>query len=343
MSERGKQFYFDELPKIIKTRFEAFDSRVIETLHSPLIDEIEQNLQGCQNAVERDSYIFSLITPFAKLSSIIHPIAEIDNLKKRISDIEKDIEYWNKENPDEQLKGMAVAATGTPREQLEACREEIDRLNWQVERKEEVSNKFVNLICGNILEDGTVEDCLCAMLGIMGTYSDRLFAMLIQHGIDIRTYQKKAGIYLKQDWLITDIYFHVGSMELAQYYLDHLPTATINDEQPQLNQDKQPATAQPDTGKKKGRPTKTFKDLMLNDEGGEHLKKIHNLMNGKSGKDAGLIMLACIKKGWITKPTRAQVTKEFGNIGSKQGFLKYLTNEYSFTNDELEGVMNSLN
>ena len=82
---------------------------------------------------------------------------------------------------------------------------------------------------------------------------------------------------------------------------------------------------------------------MLNDEGGEHLKKIHALMNGKSGKDAGLIMLACIKKGWITKPTHAQVTKEFGDIGSKQGFSKYLTNESYFTKDELEGAMNSLN
>lgn len=116
-----------------------------------------------------------------------------------------------------------------------------------------------------------------------------------------------------------------------------------NDEQPPLNPDKQPAPAQPDSGKKKGRPTKPFKDLMLNDEGGEHLKKIHALMNGKSGKDAGLIMLACIKKGWITKPTHAQVTKEFGDIGSKQGFSKYLTNESYFTKDELEGAMNSLN
>lgn len=116
-----------------------------------------------------------------------------------------------------------------------------------------------------------------------------------------------------------------------------------SDEQPPLNPDEQPAPAQPDSGKKKGRPTKPFKDLMLNDEGGEHLKKIHALMNGKSGKDAGLIMLACIKKGWITKPTHTQVTKEFGDIGSKQGFSKYLTNESYFTKDELEGAMNSLN
>ena len=102
-----------------------------------------------------------------------------------------------------------------------------------------------------------------------------------------------------------------------------------------------PLTAQHNSGRRKGRPTKPFKAIMLNDEDGEHLKKIHAMMDGKSGKDAALIMLACIKKGWITKPTHAQVTNEFGDIGTKQNFAAYL-NPNKYTNEELEGAINSL-
>lgn len=248
LSKKWEQFYFVELPKTIKAGFEAFDSRVIETPHSPMIDEIEQNLQGCPNDVERDKYIFSLITPFARLSGIINPIAEIDRLKARISDDEKAIEYWSKENPDEQLKNTAGEAAGTPKEQIEACKAEIDRLTWQVERTREIGNNFILLLCSSQInelwtEKETVEHYLSAMLGAMEMYSNRLFAMLIQHGIDLKEYQRKAGVYLKRNWNITDVAFYVGSMELAKYYIDKLPTAMLNDEQAafaQQSNDEQP-------------------------------------------------------------------------------------------------------
>ena len=249
LSKKWEQFYFVELPKTIKAGFEAFDSRVVETPHSPLIDEIEQNLQDCPNDVERDKYIFSLITPFARLSGIINPIAEIDRLKARISDDEKAIEYWSKENPDEQLKNTAGEVAGTPKEQIEACKAEIDRLTWQVERTREIGNNFILLLCSSQInelwtEKETVEHYLSAMLGAMEMYSNRLFAMLIQHGIDLKEYQRKAGVYLKRNWNITDVAFYVGSMELAKYYLDNLPTAMLNDEQPTIKTI--PLTAQQD-------------------------------------------------------------------------------------------------
>ena len=333
LSKKWEQFYFVELPKTIKAGFEAFDSRVIETPHSPLIDEIERNLQGCPNDVERDKYIFSLITPFARLSGIINPIAEIDRLKARISDDEKAIEYWSKENPDEQLKNTAGEAAGTPKEQIEACKAEIDRLTWQVERTREIGNNFILLLCSSQInelwtEKETVEHYLSAMLGAMEMYSNRLFAMLIQHGIDLKEYQRKAGVYLKRNWNITDVAFYVGSMELAKYYIDKLPTAMLNDEQ---------------NTNKRGRPTKPFKDLMLNDEQGEHLLKMHRVSSGKKGKDFVLIIVACMKIGWITKPTYTQAKNEFGDIGSKQIYSKYLSNQYAFTQTEIEGAINSLN
>lgn len=91
----------------------------------------------------------------------------------------------------------------------------------------------------------------------------------------------------------------------------------------------------------RGRPKETLKDKMINDADGSKLQKVHTIMDGKTGKDAALIVLACIKKGWMTKPTFTQVTEEFGDIGTQQNFTKYLYEKW-FTKDEIEGAINSL-
>lgn len=91
----------------------------------------------------------------------------------------------------------------------------------------------------------------------------------------------------------------------------------------------------------RGRPKETLKDKMINDADGSKLKKVHTVMNGRKGKDAALIVLACIKIGWMQKPTFKQLTDEFGNIGKQQGVTKYLQ-ECHFTKDEIEGAINSL-
>ena len=108
---------------------------------------------------------------------------------------------------------------------------------------------------------------------------------------------------------------------------------------PQTKYSKQQQKSQPARGK--GRPKETLKDKMINDADGSKLQKMHTVMNGKKGKDAALIILACIKKGWMPKPTFTQVAEEFGDIGTQQGFTKYL-NENQFTKDEIEGAINSL-
>ncbi|WP_276908971.1 hypothetical protein [Hallella colorans] len=97
--------------------------------------------------------------------------------------------------------------------------------------------------------------------------------------------------------------------------------------------------AKPTRGK--GRPKETLKDKMIDDANGEKLQKMHSKMNGKKGKDATLIVLACIKNGWLTRPTYTQVKNEFGDIGSKTGYNRYL-NENMFTDKEIEGAINSL-
>lgn len=93
--------------------------------------------------------------------------------------------------------------------------------------------------------------------------------------------------------------------------------------------------------RRKGRPKKTFADMMIDDTDGGKLRKIHAVMKGKKGKEAALVILAAIMKGWLHKPTYPQVEGEFGYIGAQQGFTAYL-HEEKFTKDEIEGIIKSL-
>ena len=81
---------------------------------------------------------------------------------------------------------------------------------------------------------------------------------------------------------------------------------------------------------------------MRDDPNGEKLQKLHQLMTNKKGKGAALVILAAMKKGWIDKPTFSQVTDEFGDIGAQQGFTGYLNTLSRYTEEEIEGAINSL-
>ena len=107
--------------------------------------------------------------------------------------------------------------------------------------------------------------------------------------------------------------------------------------QPEAKESKQPKQAKP----KRGRPVKTLADIMLNDDAGEKLKKLHTLVDGKKGKDLALIILACVKQGYMTKPTYQQLANEFGDIGSRQAYTNY-SNEIKFTKSELGGAIKAV-
>ncbi|MBR3389107.1 MAG: hypothetical protein IKG83_01140 [Prevotella sp.] len=103
----------------------------------------------------------------------------------------------------------------------------------------------------------------------------------------------------------------------------------------------EPQRENPKPTRGRGRPKETFKDKMIDDTDGRKLQRVHVKTNGKKGKDFSLIILACIKKGWLVRPTYTQAKNEFGDIGTKTGYNKYL-NDYMFTEEELEGAINSL-
>ena len=64
---------------------------------------------------------------------------------------------------------------------------------------------------------------------------------------------------------------------------------------------------------KRGRPQKEFEDFF--NEPGEAaiiIPTLTRLLNGKSGKDAARIVVACCEGGWMHEPTPASIKREFG-------------------------------
>lgn len=107
--------------------------------------------------------------------------------------------------------------------------------------------------------------------------------------------------------------------------------------QPEAKESKQPKQPKP----KRGRPVKPLADVMLNDNTGEKLKKLHTLIDGKKGKSLALIIMACVKQGYMTKPTYQQLANEFGDIGSRQAYTNY-SDENRFTASEIGGAVKAV-
>ena len=84
---------------------------------------------------------------------------------------------------------------------------------------------------------------------------------------------------------------------------------------------------------KRGRRSKPFKDYLQNDDGSK-LQTLHDVM---SGKEVALVIKVAIQIGWITKPTYKAVADEFGNIGNRSNYNKYINGD-KFTSDEIVGI-----
>lgn len=351
--EKWDKYYKETLPKEILEATEAFDDSVIMCMDSPLMDEIEANINDCQTETQRERYLFSLLKPFGEKPSgcgfarVYEPTAELNQLKKAIRDCEKTRAFWQTLPEDEQLKNVNGEYSGTPKEKIEACNSLCKHYQEQIDWVLYVNRQFIDLTCTDKDKMGSVERCLGAFVEVENMFANRLDALLLTYGIDLLRLQRESGVYLKDYRLITDVDSYIGSMELAQRYIDALPKEPqpeqVNDRKTtdaqSLNPEPQQRNPKPTRGR--GRPKETFKDKMIDDADGYKLQKVHTKINGKKGKDATLIILACIKKGWLTKPTYTQVKNEFGDIGSKTGYNRYL-NDNMFTKEELDGAINSL-
>lgn len=202
--------------------------------------------------------------------------------------------------------------------------------------RDEFSNKenlFIEELNKNILEesDELNREALLSVFGVIGRITPTR-KMLVDVGLI-------AEAALLDD-LLRIAYFVerlqsedvLGYSDIAQYreYLNRTDIAHTPKEQ------------HSQSSKRRGRPKEPLSSNMIDDANGRKLNKIRTLMNGKRGKEAALVILACIEKGWMHKPTHRQVLDEFGDVGTQQGFTNYLNNPSKFTQEEKDGAINSL-
>ena len=90
----------------------------------------------------------------------------------------------------------------------------------------------------------------------------------------------------------------------------------------------------------KGIKDVSFKDCLLVDDKDELLKLLHNLIDGKKGKFVAKVIKVCCDNGLMEKPTFTQVMDEFGDIGNKSGYNKYVA--YRFDSDEKKPIVEAL-
>lgn len=349
--DKFDNFYKEILPKDILEKTEAFNDKVIMNMDSPLMDEIEANLNECKTEVERERYLLSLLKPFGDIPSgcgiarIYHPKVEIKRLESEIVDFERDKAFWQKREEDELVEDVNGKSAGTSKEQIEACNSMIEGRKEQIDWVLYVNRRFCELTGkfedgARWMQKGTVEHCLSAFIRIMSVFADRLDALLLTYGIDLMKLQEISGLYLKSHRLITDIDVYVGSRDLAQKYIDDLSKL---DGQQQPENNREIADEKSLSGKqekkeilKRGRRSKPFKDYLQNDDGSK-LQTLHDVMSGKGGKEVALVIKVAIQIGWITKPTYKAVADEFGDIGNRSNYNKYINGD-KFTSDEIVGI-----
>ena len=351
------QHHYDiTLPQEIKKRTEDFNDSVICYTDSPLMDEIANNIDSLIGK-ERDRYIFSLLKPFKEFSDNINPKAIIQQLRGEvdgilgIKDYEKDLAMWESMPQNEQLKDINGEPAGTPKEQADACREAIENLKYRIKRTYYVADRYREILneISYKKECGTVEKCLDRFWHIITLFANRLDALLLERGINLLWYQQESGIYLKWHRQIQDVEFYIGSHELARKYIDEALPKLDSQQQTESSQQAQAlSSTQADktefhnkVPKCKGRPKGTLKDKMICENAANMLPKLHQLMNGRKGKEAALIITACIKAGIMTKPTFRQVSDEFGYIGNRSGYNKNM-GERPFTDMEIEAIIKKL-
>jgi hypothetical protein len=237
-------YYSEVLPKQVQEQTEAFDFSTVDSGRvSPIIAEIDKDLRGIAGG-DRERYLFSLLTPFAGLAKIYNPTAEINRLQTAIEGLESNRTIWESQPQDKPLFNINGEPAASPKEQAEACSGMIERYRGSIERLNYINRRFCDVLDNS--ERGTIEYFCNVWVSAAIQFANRLDALLLTRGIDLLQLQDLSGIYLKDRREITDVDFYIGSVELAQYYINALPprrpSSTLAEGKPAAS------TAQPQQG-----------------------------------------------------------------------------------------------
>lgn len=325
LDEKWQNYYNVVLPKKILDGTESFDDTVIRYLDSPLIDEIENNLNECQTDTQKERYLFSLLKPFNKLCSTYDPIAKIKRLQAAIEKCNQDKAFWENNSDCKDNTGHQIDTEG----QIRACIDMGIRYQDEIERLNYISHQFYKITGQQINTRGTVESCLESFRSLVWLFANRLDALLLTYNIDLMKLQEDCGIYLKSYRVITDVDYYIGSIELAQKYIEALPKREYVIDGSKSNET---VTDKPQEG------VTDFKDILNHNNKETLMLKLHELLDNAEKRDFAFAIHALILLGYI-KGRSAKLYRlmrdEFGDIGSDSNLNKALIGLEKVKEDDL--------
>lgn len=298
-----------KLEELIIKKTRGFDDCVLYGYNSPLLEEIADNLASYQEPKERSRYIFELLKPFKEYGAIMHPVEEV---KDREEDVRR-----------------------------ETDKEVIAFIQKQINGYKERQKKCNEVLSGEHLKE-SVGSCFCALYGVVVTFANMLDAKLLEMGLNLLWYQKEMGIYIKTCRSVADIADYIGSPKMALKLIEEVEPKEEVKQIEELQTVPKELCAVAKSNRPKGKPNETFKDRLMDGVEGKRLKKLHSLIDGRIGKGVALVILMATEKGWmINKPTFTQVREEFGDIGDRSGYYKYMKTE-CYSDVEKKGVLSLL-
>lgn len=329
---RSWKDYYDSIPAKVTERTKDFDNAAwpinIKDEYR-IAQEISDNLDELV-ADKRERYIIQILEVFEDWAKAFTPCAQIQTMEQAIQrhsayDFHSESDYIK---AIEQIRGLH------------------DRLLEVMDNKKygEIANHFEHWYRAYYF------------------FCDMLAAELAKHNINILEIQNKRGIWLveKLDVFRVQSYFgYDGNYNYANSLLNSLPTTdstrhliTVEDNgtirnrasdiTPTLIDTTVENAVEPPikTPSKRGRRNLNFSDFLIGDEvlKSETLKILHKLIDGHKGKDVAFAIRACMSIGLLRHPTFKAVESEFGDIGNRSGFNKYLNNERAFTSESLANI-----
>ncbi len=318
--------------------------QIRETLELSIDDslyaEIAANLEECKSDEEKERYVGSLIKPFKHYSDICLPLAQVDRLKYKIEKIESCVADIVDLPADEMLVSTSDYTTPvmTVSEQLAQYDKDKTEAEIEIESIKKRTQKFWHIICdSNTPNHSHISECIFAFF----SYYSRLDALLLTHYVDLMELQKDYGVYFVEERIMSCVASHIGSVGLTQKYIEEINRRKA---QPVICESTLIKNTEP-ASKRKGRPTQPLRSCLLcdDDKKDDILKLLHQLIDGKKGKNVVLIVIAAQKAGLVTKITYRQASEEFGEIGNEQGYNKYIRDKASeFTEEEITPIYQRL-
>lgn len=331
----------------IKERTEAFDETAWPMGLGdsfPLAEEITANLDSSTTDKQRENYIIDILEIYKDWAAIFSPIAEINKMKQAIELSQNDDEF-----------GL-----------LERYKDSLDYLEGLHDHYLEIMDKP---------KEGTMEYYLNFWYRCYNMFCRMLAAILAKNGINLLEIQHKRGIWLVDKLESTSIQLFFGltnNTNYANHLLEELDAPNTqhlilternniisNWLSKQYQTPIEPVTqcdalykiratetsnqgeiAPKRKTKRSGRHTAPFEANIIGDDAKKEslMELLRKLINGRKGREVALIIIACIERGLLHKPTYSQVKGAFGEIGDKSGYNRYVNYPGKFSNVEKEGM-----